>query len=233
MKKKILVIDDEPNIVKAVKRLLEEENFSVISAYRGKEGIELAEKEMPNLIILDVIMPEMDGRETLKAIRRNPKLKSLPIIMLTGKQKEMDVILGLEIGADDYITKPFAPGVLLARINAILRRITNQKEKKEEEIIKKGDLVIDSTLREIKYKNKKIETTFTEFNLLKVLAKNSNRVMSRNELLDKVWGEDYVGDGRVLDVYIRFLRRKLKEVGCKEELIETIRNIGHKFSDKH
>jgi len=176
-------------------------------------------------------MPEMDGRDTLKAIRHNPKIKHIPVIMLTGKKKDMDIIVGLEIGADDYITKPFVPGVLLARVNAILRRISSHEEKKEDDIIRKGDLIIDNTQREIRYKGKKINTTFTEFNLLKTLAQNSKRVMERNDLLDLVWGEDYVGDGRVLDVYVRFLRKKLKNAGSKHNFIETVRHIGHKFVD--
>lgn len=223
-KEKILIIDDEKDIVKLIKYNLEKEGYKIISALDGEKGLEIIFKEKPHLIILDLMLPGLDGLELCKILKRNEETYNIPIIMLTAKGEESDIVVGLELGADDYITKPFSPRVLLARVKAVLRRTKDMK--KEDKVIQINDLIIDLNKHIVTLKGKRLNLTLTEFNLLKFLAQNRGKVFTRNQLLDKVWeGGGFVID-RTVDVHIRRIREKLGEASF---LIETIRGVGYRF----
>ncbi len=227
-KEKILIIDDEKDIIKLISYNLEKEGYRIISALDGERGLEIIFKEKPDLIILDLMLPGLDGLELCKILKRNEETSSIPIIMLTAKGEEADIVVGLELGADDYITKPFSPRVLLARVKAVLRRVRDLK--KEEKVIKINDLIIDLDKHIVTLKGKKLNLTLTEFNILKFLAQNRGRVFTRNQLLDKVWeGEGFVID-RTVDVHIRRIRQKLGEASF---FIETIRGVGYRFINEY
>ncbi|WZL74752.1 response regulator transcription factor [Clostridiaceae bacterium 35-E11] len=227
VRKKILIVDDEQHIIELIQFNLESNGFDVITSENGEEGLALAEKEMPDVIVLDLMLPGMDGLEVCKHVRNNEKINRIPIIMLTAKGEEMDRVLGLEIGADDYLTKPFSVRELLARIKAVLRRY--EEIPKEVTILKVHDIVIDTEKHEVTKNNKKLELTLKEFELLKILAKNRGKVLSRNFLLDEVWGYDYYGETRTVDVHIRHLRKKIEDNDRYPIYIETIRGIGYKM----
>ena len=227
-KEKILIIDDEKDIIKLISYNLEKEGYRIISALDGERGLEIIFKEKPDLIILDLMLPGLDGLELCKILKRNEETSSIPIIMLTAKGEEADIVIGLELGADDYITKPFSPRVLLARVKAVLRRVRDLK--KEEKVIKINDLIIDLDKHIVTLKGKKLNLTLTEFNILKFLAQNRGRVFTRNQLLDKVWeGGGFVID-RAVDVHIRRIRQKLGEASF---FIETIRGVGYRFINEY
>lgn len=225
---KILVVDDEEHIVELIKYNLESNGYNIITASDGKEAYEIAIREKPNLILLDIMLPVLGGIEVCKKLKEDKNTEHIPIIMLTAKSEEIDKVLGLEIGADDYITKPFGIRELIARIKAVLRRSNSKVAEVEEklEVIELGDIIIDTDKHEVSVDNKIIELTFKEFQLLKVLAKNKGKVLSRNYLLDKIWGYDFYGETRTVDVHIRHLRKKLN---CDNGLIETIRGVGYKI----
>ncbi len=225
---KVLVVDDEEHIVELIKFNLEANGYSVIEAYDGFKAIELAQETDVDILILDLMLPGIDGLETCKRLKKNPKTENLPIIILTAKGDETDKVLGLEIGADDYITKPFGVRELMARIKAVLRRSIDDKS----EIvngIQIEDLVIDIEKHEVTKNNQKIDLTLKEFELLRILAENRGKVLSRNMLLDEVWGYDYFGETRTVDVHIRHLRRKIEENDKIPKYIETIRGVGYKM----
>ncbi|MGM0409904.1 MAG: response regulator transcription factor [Bacillota bacterium] len=227
LSKKILVIDDEENIRELIKFNLESEGFEVLTAVNGKKGLEKVNNSI-SLIILDLMLPEIDGLSVCKQIRNDQKNNYIPIIMLTAKGEEVDKILGLEMGADDYVTKPFSPRELLARIKAVLRRMGNKdnfKSKAEDKVLKAGELKLDYESHELKKEGEVIELTPKEFELLKHLLINKNRVLTREVLLEKIWGYEYLGDTRTVDVHIRRLRKK---IGNK--YIKTIRGVGYKFA---
>lgn len=225
---RILIIDDEMNIVELLKYNLEANGYKVIYALTGKEGLTYSLQNKPDLILLDIMLPEVDGFDICKEIKRNKDTENIPIIMLTAKSEEFDKILGLELGADDYITKPFSVRELLARIKVVLRR--NHKEDKSE-VINTGDLIIDFNKHEVIKKGEKIELTLKEFELLKLLVLNKGKVMTRDFLLDKVWGYEYYGETRTVDVHVRHLRQKLEDDDKNPDYIETVRGIGYKFKD--
>lgn len=225
---RILIIDDEMNIVELLKYNLEANGYKVIYALTGKEGLTYSLQNKPDLILLDIMLPEVDGFDICKEIKRNKDTENIPIIMLTAKSEEFDKILGLELGADDYITKPFSVRELLARIKVVLRR--NHKEDKSE-VINTGDLIIDFNKHEVIKKGEKIELTLKEFELLKLLILNKGKVMTRDFLLDKVWGYEYYGETRTVDVHVRHLRQKLEDDDKNPDYIETVRGIGYKFKD--
>ncbi len=224
MEAKILVVDDEKNIVELIKFHLKKENYRVIEAYKGKDAIELHKKEKPDLIILDVMLPDMGGFEVCKNIRKESKV---PIIMLTAKGEEIDKILGFELGADDYITKPFSPRELLARIKAILKRTrttnidTNQ--------IQLGPFKVNVNRREIYKNDVLLELKPKEFDLLKLFIMNPGRVFTRQYLLEQIWGYDYLGDTRTVDVHIRRLRQKIEDNAKNATYIKTVHGVGYKF----
>lgn len=223
----ILVIDDEKNIRDLIKFNLESEDYQVKTASTGKKGLDLIDDSI-DLIILDLMLPEIDGLTVCKKIRNNKDYSFIPIIMLTAKSEEVDKILGLEIGADDYMTKPFSPRELLARIKAIFRRINNhnqsEKEKSKDEIITVGNLELDQNRHEARKNGEPLKLTPKEFELLKYLLFNKNRVLTRDLLLEKIWGYTYSGDTRTVDVHIRRLRKKIGK-----NYITTVRGVGYKF----
>ncbi|WCJ59943.1 response regulator transcription factor [Fontisphaera persica] len=227
MKPKILVVDDEPDAVELIEFNLKGAGFDVISADDGAEAVQKARTAQPNLIILDVMLPEMDGMEVCKTLRRDPATAKIPIIMLTAKAAEIDRVLGLELGADDYVTKPFSPRELVLRVKNMLRRGQPTEEKQEQ--IRAGDLVIDIPRHQVTVKGKKVDLTATEFRLLTVLAQRRGRVQSRDQLLQDVWEYDNLIDTRTVDTHMRRLREKL---GPAARYLDTIRGVGYRFTDE-
>ncbi len=223
-KKKILVVDDEQHILELIQFNLENNGFDVQTCDNGEDAVSLANDQDFHLMILDLMLPGIGGLEACKQIRE--KRKDIPIIMLTAKGEESDKITGLEIGADDYMTKPFSIGELVARIKAILRRI-DDKNLVKSDIIRIRDITIDIEKHEISKSGEEIELTLKEFELLKMLAQNKGKVLSRDVILDKVWGYEYFGDTRTVDVHIRHLRKKIYD--DTGNLIETVRGIGYKM----
>jgi len=226
MKEKILIVDDEKDIVKMVDYNLKKEGFRTLFAYDGEDALDLAIRERPDLIVLDLMLPVMDGLEVCKSLKKEPKTSGIPIIMLTAKTQETDKIVGLELGADDYMTKPFSPRELIARVKAVLRR-SSEKEKAAPVLIA-GDLTIDFSKISVSLKGKPIELTSKEFELLANLVKAKGRVLSRDYLLDTIWGYDHAMDiqTRTVDVHIRTLRKKLKNAA---KHIVTVKNYGYRF----
>lgn len=225
---KILIIDDELHIIELIKYNLEMNGYKVIHALNGNDGLNMAVERKPDLILLDVMLPGMDGFDVCKEIKRNKELDGIPIIMLTAKGEEFDKILGLELGADDYITKPFSVRELLARIKAVLRR--NIKEE-QSQVINVGNLMIDLDRHEVLKSGKTVELTLKEFELLRLLIVNKGKVLTRDYLLDKVWGYEYYGETRTVDVHVRHLRQKIEDDDRNPKYIETIRGIGYKFKE--
>jgi len=221
---KILIVDDEPDIVELVKINLEKNGFDVISSYTGREIFNLFKKFSIDLVILDLMLPDIDGLEICKILKSENETKNIPIIMLTAKDTEIDKVLGLELGADDYITKPFSPRELVARVRAVLRRT---RKLSDESILKFDNILkIDLKKFEVFVNGKKINLTTTEFKLLKALAIRRGEVLSRNELLDYIWGNEKIVIDRTIDVHIKHLREKLGKVG---KFIKNVRGVGYKL----
>lgn len=225
MKKKILIVEDEINITELIKYNLEKEGFSILSAKDGIEGAILAHRESPELILLDVMLPKKDGFSLCRELRKDGI--SVPIIMLTAKGEEKDKVMGLDFGADDYMTKPFGIKELMARIRAHLRR--NDSEKIEKGFKETKKLKLNEIEKEVYINNDLVNLTVKEFELLSFLMLNRGKTFSRDELLNKVWGIDYVGESRTVDVHIRHIRQKLNSVGDGEDYIETIRGRGYRI----
>lgn len=215
---KILVVDDEALIREVVKEYLLLEKFEVKEASDGTEAIEIIKEEDFNLIILDIMMPKKDGFQTLKEIKQ---IKDIPVLMLSARSEEFDKLIGFDLGIDDYVTKPFSPKELVARVKAITKR-----HEKNNEIIKFGDLVINDTAHEVLIKNELIPLTPKEYELLKYFASNHKIALSREQLLTNIWGYDFYGDDRTVDTHVKTLRHQLKEYG---DCIKTIRKVGYKF----
>lgn len=228
MAKKLLIVDDEPAIVKGLKFSLERDGYEIDAAYDGEEAIEMFDKNQYDLIILDVMLPKMDGLTVLQRIREK---SSVPVIMLTAKGEDMDKILGLEYGADDYITKPFNILELKARIKAVFRR-TNDTQKKEQHILKVKNMTINFANRSVTIDGKEINLTAKEFELLKLFATNPGKVYTREKLLELIWKYDYLGDVRTVDVHIRRLREKIEKNPSQPEFIFTKWGVGYYFVDK-
>jgi len=226
-KKKILIVDDEEHILELLKFNLEKNGFEVFSSDNGEDCIVLIEQHNVDLLVLDLMLPGMDGIDVCKEIRKMDRFQSLPIIMLTAKGEETDRILGLELGADDYITKPFSVRELIARVKAVLRR-SDTKGGEKNKILKLKGITIDTEKHEVTVDGTPVDLTLKEFELLKILVENRGKVLSRNVLLDDIWGFDYFGETRTVDVHIRHLRKKIgdDETG---EYIETIRGVGYKM----
>lgn len=228
MSKKILIVDDEKNIVDILKFNLKKEGFTTIEAYDGEQAIELAFGEKPDLILLDVMLPKMDGFTVCRKLRQSI---STPILMLTAKEEEVDKVLGLELGADDYITKPFSQRELMARVKANIRRSSlEDSDAVKGSMIKCGSLLIDVDRYEVKRDDNVIELTLREFELVKFLAMHPGQIFSRENLLEKVWGYEYYGDVRTVDVTIRRVREKLEKDPANCEYIMTKRGVGYYFS---
>jgi len=225
--KRILVVDDEEHIVELIKFNLEKNGYGVITADNGRDAFIIAKEQQPDLILLDLMLPGMDGLDVCKEIRRDSAISTMPIIMITAKGEELDKILGLELGADDYITKPFSVRELIARVKAILRRTTVRYE---DNGFKFGEITIDFEKHEVRRDGEKVDLTLKEFELLEILIKNKGRVMTRDFLLDKIWGYEYVGETRTVDVHVRHLRQKIEKDDKNPVYIQTIRGIGYKFN---
>lgn len=229
MNETILVVDDEVNIVELIKFNLELRGYEVECANDGEEALRKAKDIRPSLILLDLMLPIMDGSMVCKKIREDRDIKDTPIIMLTAKNMEKDKIYGLESGADDYITKPFSVKELMARVKAVMRRYSTIAQTTQQTNIVSGELVIDLQTYELFKKGKKIDLTRKEFELLKLLSINRGKVLTRNYLLDKVWGYEYFGGTRTVDVHIRHLRKKIEDDDKNPQYIETIRGVGYKM----
>lgn len=222
---KVLVVDDDKNICEVIKMYLESAGYSIKVANDGKEAQEVFSSFKPDLVILDVMLPYVDGIDVLKWIRKDSET---PVIMVTAKGETFDKVLGLELGADDYIVKPFEPKELIARVKAVLRRYTMETENKE--TISYDGLVIDANSYSVVYRNQEVKMPPKEFELLYYLASNKNRVFTREQLLCEVWGYDYPGDSRTVDVHIKRLREKIE--GGSNWQIETVWGVGYKFEVK-
>jgi len=234
MKNKVLVVDDEQSIVTLLQYNLEQAGFDVITAMDGEEGRELALTEKPDIIVLDLMLPKMDGMEVCKELRQQRVMT--PILMLTAKDDELDKILGLELGADDYMIKPFSPREVIARVKAILRRTQNLPDKNEAETVKEdtiiiGDLHLFPDQYVAVFKGETLELTLKEFELLLFLAQNKNRVLTRDQLLSAVWNYDFAGDTRIVDVHVSHLREKIEADTKKPAYIKTIRGLGYKLEE--
>jgi DNA-binding response OmpR family regulator len=221
---RILVVDDEPDAVELIEFNLKAAGYEVVSAADGQEALKKARVSVPDLIVLDVMLPEVDGLEVCKILRRDPTTSAIPIIMLTAKAAEIDRVLGLELGADDYITKPFSPRELVLRIKNLLRHGRGEEEKKERYRI--GDLLVDVPRHLVSVQGKRVELTATEFKLLTVLAQRRGRVQSREQLLQDVWEYDNLIDTRTVDTHMRRLREKL---GRAARYLDTVRGVGYRF----
>ncbi|KAB7705926.1 response regulator [Bacillus aerolatus] len=233
MNKKILVVDDEQSIVTLIKYNLEQTGYEVITAFDGEEAMEKALGEQPDLIVLDWMLPRLDGMEVCKELRQQKV--TTPILMLTAKDEEFDKVLGLELGADDYMTKPFSPRELLARVKAILRRLQHVPKQEETNSQEEGFTVLDIQIFPEKYeayfRGDLLDLTPKEFELLLYLMENKGRVLTRDQLLSAVWKYDFAGDTRIVDVHISHLREKIEENTRKPEYIKTIRGLGYKLEE--
>ena len=226
---KVLIVEDEANIRQLVKYNLEKESFQVIEAEDGLQGLRLAKAEKPDLVLLDLMLPQMDGLEVCRSLKGNQATAALPIIMLTAKSEEIDKVIGLELGADDYMTKPFSPRELVARVKAVLRR--SQKEAALPGELSVGRLRFNFSRYEVHMGNAKLELTPMEYELLKMLATNLGKVFTREQLLEKVWGYEYFGDTRTVDVHVRHLRAKMSTDPETADALETIRGFGYRLRE--
>ncbi len=242
MGRKILVVDDEAVLVETIAYNLEQAGYQVTTVADGASALEVARRESPDLIILDIMLPEMDGLEVCRQLRRQESTATIPIMMLTARGDEIDKVVGLEVGADDYVTKPFGRRELLARVRALLRRAeyvpaqddangsfaANETPRPGRELIA-GPLRIDLAGRRVNCRGKELELQPKQFDLLTYLARNRGTVLTRDQLLHNVWGYDYVGDTRTVDVHVRWLREKLEEDPANPKLIQTVRGVGYCF----
>jgi len=226
MGKQILIVDDEPQIVRVLKGYLETAGFQVVTASSGTEAIAAFRHESPDLVVLDLMLPEVDGLDVARAIRRQG---DVPIIMLTARVEETDRLIGLELGADDYVTKPFSPREVVARVRAVLRR--TERTEPASPTLKEGDIVLDPDKRQVTVRGRPVELTPTEFDLLAVLMETPGRVFSRMQLLDKVQGYAYEGYERTVDAHVKNLRQKIEEDPKHPRVILTVYGLGYKFGE--
>jgi two-component system phosphate regulon response regulator PhoB len=228
-RQKIIAIEDESDILEVIEYNLKKEGYEVAGVEDGEDGLELVRSKVPDLVLLDLMLPGMDGLEVCRRIRYDPRTRHIPIVMLTAKGEESDIVTGLEVGADDYIAKPFAPREMVARVRAVLRRSRQRSDEADEaKRIILDELVIDPTRHEVVVRGKKLEFTATEFRLLHFLASHPGRVFSRQRLVKEVVGEDAYILERNIDVHIRAIRKKLEEFS---EWIMTVRGVGYRFRD--
>jgi phosphate regulon transcriptional regulator PhoB len=225
---KIVVIEDEDDILEVIAYNLKREGYEVITSTSGEDGLEKIEKCAPQLVVLDLMLPEVDGIELCRKLKADPLTRSIPVIMVTAKGEESDVVLGLGVGADDYVTKPFSPKELVARVKALLRRSRTRPEGGTRERIARGGVVIDPQRHDVQVDGAPVSLTATEFRLLHFLASHPGRVFTRDHLLTRVIGEEAIVIDRNIDVHVRSIRKKL---GDHRDLIETIRGVGYRFKD--
>ena len=222
--KRILVVDDEPTLVATVKYNLEREGHVVLTAADGESGLSIARSHRPDLIILDLMLPGLDGLEVCRILRRET---TVPILMLTAKAEEVDKVVGLELGADDYVTKPFSMRELMARVRALLRRA--ETPPMEAEVVTAGDLQVDLRKREVSRGEQVLDLKPKEFDLLTFFLRNRGRAFTREQLLDQVWGYDFAGDTRTVDVHMSWLRQKIEDEPSKPTRLITLRGVGYRF----
>jgi two-component system alkaline phosphatase synthesis response regulator PhoP len=230
-KERLLVVDDEEDILELIKFNLEREGYIVSCAASGEGALQIAKSEIPDLIVLDLMLPGIDGLEVARQLKNEPETRGIPIVMLTAKGEETDIVAGLELGADDYITKPFSPRVLVARVRAVLRRNSRGKAKDypaEAKVLRIQDLIIHPGRREVLVSGSPVQLTFTEFGILNYLAQRPGWVFTRNQIVDAVRGEEYFVTDRSVDVQIVGLRKKL---GAAGKYIETVRGVGYRFKE--
>jgi DNA-binding response OmpR family regulator len=240
--RKVLVVDDEPVLVETIAYNLEQAGYEVMTAADGASALEVARRERPDLVILDIMLPEMDGLEVCRLLRRENSTATTPIMMLTAKGEEIDKVVGLEVGADDYVTKPFGRRELLARVKALLRRaeyaphseerpaqLTTEGPVQSNRELVAGPLRIDLAGRRIVCRGQELELQPKQFELLTYLVRNRGTVLTRDQILHNVWGYDYTGDTRTVDVHVRWLREKLEEDPANPRLIQTMRGVGYVF----
>lgn len=236
LKESIFAADDEVHIQQLVRFNLEAGGYKVTTFDSGESMLEEIKRSLPDLIILDLMLPGMDGLEVCRQLKAAPRTKNIPVIMLTAKSEEFDKVLGLELGADDYLTKPFSVRELAARVKALLRRVAALSAAAVPEdgadIIRHGDITINPARHEVYKGGKLIEMPLKEFELLKMLLLNKGKVLSRELLLEKIWGFDYYGETRTVDVHIRYLRQKIEEDDSNPVYIATVRGLGYRFNDR-
>ncbi len=224
LKERVLVVEDEPELIELIEVNLKAAGYDVLAASTGKDGLQLARQTTPALIVLDVMLPELDGLEVCKSLRRDPATSGIPIMMLTARATEIDRVLGLELGADDYVTKPFSTRELVLRVKNLIRRKTTGETGTAE--IQFGGLTIDRSRHRISFKGHPLDLTLTEFKLVTVLAERRGRVQSRDQLLKDVWGYNSLIDTRTVDTHMRRLRHKLGEAA---KYLDTVRGVGYRF----
>ena len=225
-KENILIVDDEEDVLELVRYNLDKNGYSVETATTGEQALAKARAKLPDLVILDLMLPNIDGLEVCKKLKGDSKTQNIPIIMLSAKGEEADIVTGLELGADDYVTKPFSPKILVARVRRILHRVTARDLEKA--AVKIHELTIDPARRQVLIKDKPVDLTFTEFNILYALAKRPGLVFTRYQIVDALHGDDYLVTDRAVDVQIVGLRKKL---GSCSKYIETVRGVGYRFKD--
>lgn len=225
----VLVIDDQENIIEFIKLGLKYEGYHVESAIDGPQGLEAAQRLVPDVIILDVMLPGIDGLEVCRRLRANPVTQDIPIMILTAKEEVRDRIAGLDMGADDYLTKPFSFDELVARIRAILRRQSRSEELRavHSQILRFGDLQLNTSTREVLRGERPIELTATEYNLLHLFMSHPRQVLDRQTILNRVWGYDFLGETNIIEVYVRYLREKIEDSPSSPRLIQTVRGVGY------
>jgi len=228
VRQRVIIIEDERDIVELVRYNFRKEGFEVESFSRGREGLDYLRRNSADLVLLDILLPDEDGFEICKRLRADERLKSLPVIFLTAKSEEMDRVLGLEIGADDYVVKPFSPRELVARVKAVLRRQERVAERRE--VVEAGALRLDVRTQEVTVRGKLVELSALEFKLLYFLASHPRHVFDRDRLLDEVWGRDRFVTPRTVDVHIRRLREKIEELPNRPQFLQTVRGSGYRFS---
>lgn len=228
MRQRVIIIEDERDIVELVRYNFRKEGFEVECFSRGREGLDFLRRNSADLVLLDILLPDEDGFEICKRLRSDERLKTLPVIFLTAKSEEMDRVLGLEIGADDYVVKPFSPRELVARVKAVLRRQERVAEKRE--VVEAGALRLDVRTQEVTVRGKLVDLSALEFKLLYFLASHPRHVFDRDRLLDEVWGRDRFVTPRTVDVHIRRLREKIEELPNRPQFLQTVRGSGYRFS---
>jgi two-component system alkaline phosphatase synthesis response regulator PhoP len=230
-KRKILIVEDEKDIRELVRYNLEQEGFRVLEAEEGELALALVRRERPALVILDIMLPGMSGLDLCRTIRRDEETQRVPILMLTAKAAEVDKVVGLEMGADDYVTKPFSPRELLARVKAVLRRALGPETDRPHEFYERGRLRIDFDTYQVFLDGTEVKLSLREFELLSFFVRHPNRVFERAQLLDMVWGRDTYVEPRTVDVHVRRLRTRVERSDANPELILTVRGVGYKFND--
>jgi phosphate regulon transcriptional regulator PhoB len=231
-RKQILVVEDEKDISELIRFNLEQEGFAVLGAEDGEQALQLARRERPALVILDLMLPGMSGLEVCRRLRGQEATARLPIVMLTAKAAEADRVVGLELGADDYVTKPFSPRELVARIRAVLRRTYGVEPERPPEVYQRGRLRMDFDTYEVFLDGTKVDLSLREFELLRFFVRSPNRVFDRLQILDLVWGHDTYVEPRTVDVHVRRLRARIERDDARPELLVTVRGVGYKFNDR-